>query len=123
MSAAHCFLGDFYDGFKFFYVGTHHIVDSSTGQRIEKTSIEGIDKDGNRVQFPIDAAIHSIETNLIDIAVITLDRDIVFTENIKKVRLESPKTAFDDCLICSGDCNPSINFKVYGWGLYLPGIL
>ena len=133
LSAAHCFIPDEdYIKNKYFYVGTHHVHRSwhirLRGQRVQRVSIEGIDKDGNPVQFPIDTGIYNIGTNLIDMVVITVDADIRFTGNhhlsyAKKVRLESPKSVSDDCLICSGDCDPSKIFKVFGWGLHKEGIL
>ena len=126
LSVAHCFIDglviDAYNKRKYFYVGTHQKQDSSTGQRLERSSIVGITKDGHPVDFPINTALYSLDTNLIDIALITFDTDIAFTENIKKVRLEDPKDPYDDCRLCSGDCDPSNIFKAYGWGRHELGI-
>ena len=120
LSAAHCFIGGWFNKARFFDVGSHD-TRSHIGQRLQRTSIEGIDKDGQPVQFPVDPSVYSITTNLIDIAVITVHNNIRFTENVKKVRLEFPKAASDDCLICSGDCHPNKMFNVYGWGYYSGG--
>ena len=121
LSAAHCFTGAAYNRVRFFHVGYHDTRQIFIGQRLQRTSIEGINKDGQPVQFPVDPSVYSITTNLIDIAVITVHNNIRFTENVKKVRLESPKAASGDCLICSGDCNPNKVFNVYGWGFYSGG--
>ena len=123
MSAAHCFEGvDRWAATRYFYVGTHKKLDPVTGQKIPRASVEGIDKNFNPVKFPVNEAIHSWTFNLIDVAIITLVKDIVFGGAIKKVRLESPKAVSDNCLKCSGDCDPSNIFKVYGWGFYSQGI-
>ena len=119
LSAAHCFnTTKRYNTATSFHVGAHDRRVFFTGQILKRASIEGIDKDGNPVQFPVNESIYSIYSNLIDIAVISLNNNIRFTEKIKKVRLESPKAASGDCLICSGDCAPSNIFNVYGWGRY-----
>ena len=122
LSAAHCFAAvQNYNNYKFFYVGTHHKLDRSTGQRLQRNSIVGVTKNGYPVEFPLHY-FYQFDRNLIDIAIIILDSEICFTENIKKVRLENPKDASDNCLECSGDCDPSKIFKVYGWGNHELGI-
>ena len=85
-------------------------------------SVEGIDKDGNPVNFPVDPNVHNILNNTIDVAILTLEEDIKFTENITKVSLQSPRAKSDDCLSCSGDCDPNYILMPYGWGEYKRGI-
>ena len=124
MTAAHCFdnVNAAYDSKKFVYVGTHLKRDNTTGQKIGIASVEGIDKDGKPVNFPVDPKVHNISNNTLDVAILTLENDIKFTENITKVSLQSPRAKSDDCLSCSGDCDPNNILMPYGWGDYKSGI-
>ena len=118
MSAAHCFdtLIE-YDQIKSFYVGTHELTTKGSGGHVmTRKKIDGIDKNGVPVLFPIRADEHGVETDLIDIAIITVKGVIPFSNQIKQVRLALYNDPTNNCKTCSGDCDPSNSFKVYGWG-------
>ena len=92
---------------------------------MHRATINGIDRDGSNMTFPLNNAIQHNKSSIdaIDLAIITLKRDIEFNEKVKKVRLERPTDSSNDCRKCSGDCDPSATpLKMYGWGLYGLGI-
>ena len=114
---------------KYFYVGTETRSlnpyigkrPGVPGKKMERLQIHGLDKDDAPVDFPVNPAVHNIEKNLIDIAVVTLTQPMDFSLKISQAIIDSPS---NNCLNCKADCDDvQNNFHVYGWGIYGPGII
>ena len=93
------------------------------GDCIDRDKIQGLNRYGETVNFPIPKPKNMdklpIDTDLIDIAIATLKKDIVFSSTIKKARIASPS---NNCKTCTGDCSDSEILGLYGWGKHIRGI-
>ena len=127
VTATHC-LQDEHDWETriYFYLGDHE--KESGGVAMERDffwviHVSGPDKRTKRV-IKIENGLYpnySADTNVLDILLVSLKADIVFSNKIKKARIGKPG---EDCVLCNprfkNDC-VNKDLHAYGWGRYALG--
>ena len=96
-------------------VGAHDT--KTTGQKYKVSEVHGMDQYGDIVNYQdytnYESVISNYPTNVVDIAILTLESDIEFGDTVSKARLDYPS---DECKTCDGYCGSSWTFQATGWG-------